>query len=102
MNLPQITHLQFAVLSSIVDGKKSGFEIRDVLNKLNSKKSLPAFYQLMARMEEGKLVKGEYVDSEVNGERVRERHYRITANGARVHQAVAEFYVKAAGGMNEA
>ncbi|MBM3471636.1 MAG: hypothetical protein FJX75_00005 [Armatimonadetes bacterium] len=92
MPLPDITHLQFAVLSALGASEMSGRALRAELAKHGVKKSAPAFYQLMARLEEQKLVKGWYVPIEVDGHRIRERRYKLLAAGARAVAEARAFY----------
>jgi len=92
MALPDITHLQFAVLSALGASELSGRDLRAELAKHGVNKSAPAFYQLMARLEEQKLVKGWYVPIEVDGHRVRERRYRLLAAGAAEVVGARRFY----------
>ena len=54
MSLPELTHLQFAVLSCIGTEKK-GLDVRDELwRRYKIGKSGPSFYQLMERLESKK------------------------------------------------
>ena len=50
---PKLSHAQFAVLSSLMGGPASGREIRKRLAEFGMGQGGPAFYQLMARMEDG-------------------------------------------------
>ena len=93
MNFPQTPHLQNAVLGMLINGEKSGQEVRDVLRTQHrQKKSLPAFYQSMDRMEKAGLVKGWYAQIEVSGHLVKERRYKITAKGDRSLNETMMYY----------
>jgi DNA-binding PadR family transcriptional regulator len=92
MPLPDITHLQFLLLTALLDGERSGRELRGLLEQERHRKSAPAFYQLMARMEDAKLVKGRYDQKVVEGQIIKERVYEITASGVAAAEAVREFY----------
>lgn len=96
MSLPDISHLQFKVLDSIGAREVSGKELRKALREAGIRKSGPGFYQLMARMEDGKLVKGWYVEEEIDGHRRRERRYKLLGKGVKALNATIEFYRQSA------
>ena len=50
--IPRLTHLQFLVIGILLDEAATGKQLRAMLKTHGAKKSGPAFYQLMARMEE--------------------------------------------------
>ena len=60
MKIPELSHLQILVLECLGTQKRPGRELRQLLTQSGTKKSGPAFYQLMARLEEAGLVEGEY------------------------------------------
>lgn len=93
MAIPDITHLQCLVLGTLLDGEESGQGVRTLLAKHGVKKSGPAFYQLMARMEDDGLVKGRYDQFVLEGQPIKERRYRITPNGQRVWEKTRDFYL---------
>jgi len=93
MSLPPLTHLQFLVLGILRDGTQLGSVIRDELATHGVRKSGPAFYQLMARLEDGGMVSGRYESKEIEGQRVRLRAYRLTADGQRAWDASRDFYL---------
>jgi hypothetical protein len=93
MRLPDITHLQFLVLAILMDGEQSGRVLREKLAEAGQRKSGPAFYQFMARLEEGKFVRGWYEQRVVEGQIIKERHYRITGEGRKAWESVQEFYM---------
>src|SRR5256885_11573962 len=92
MPLPDLTHLQFAVLSIVGGSEKSGREVRERLTKEKLRMSGPAFYQLMARLEESKFVAGHYLQKIVEGQIIKDRRYKITAQGLRAWNDAREFY----------
>jgi DNA-binding PadR family transcriptional regulator len=92
MPLPEITHLQFLVLSILTDKEAPGRLIREKLAEHGGKKSGPAFYQFMARLEESGFIEGWYDQKVVEGQIIKERHYRITGEGLRAYQSVRDFY----------
>jgi DNA-binding PadR family transcriptional regulator len=93
MPLPDITHLQFLLLAALMDGERSGRELREVLANEGERKSGPAFYQLMARMEDAKLVKGRYDQKVVDGQIIKERVYKVTGAGVGAFESVRDFYL---------
>ncbi|MEE8587149.1 MAG: PadR family transcriptional regulator [Acidobacteriota bacterium] len=94
-----MSHLQFAVLSILSGQGRPGREVREQLRKMGFRRTLAAFYQLMARLEEAGLVEGAYQRVEADGQFLRERRYRITALGQEAWQAAADFYEKAIGAV---
>src|SRR5436190_23860609 len=92
--LPDITHLQFLVLTVLLDGEMSGREVRDELAEHDVHKNGPAFYQLMSRLEDEDWVRGWYVEKMVEGQRIKERRYEITGGGKRVRSDAQKFYVQ--------
>ena len=94
--LPQITHLQFLVLGCLLTDEQPGRAIRDAIAEYGVRRSGPAFYQMMSRLERAKLVEGWYEQIVVGDQAVTERRYRIRPAGARVWRDTSEFYRKAA------
>ena len=94
--LPQITHLQFLVLGRLLNDEQPGRVIRDAIAEFGVRRSGPAFYQMMSRLERAKLVEGWYEQVVVGDQAVTERRYRIRPAGARVWRETSEFYRKAA------
>ena len=93
MKLPEITHLQFEIMHMLIEGGElSGRELREGLQKAGWKGSLPAFYQLMSRLEDAKHVTGTEELDTVDGYRVKRRNYQITMNGHRAASQLQEFY----------
>ncbi len=97
--VPSLTHLQFLVAGILKGHNLPGREIREQLQAFNIRKSGPAFYQLMSRMEDAGLVEGTYHQEIVDSQIIRERHYRITASGSRSWEASRDFYVDAIRGF---
>lgn len=92
MSLPELSHLQIAILDALGPREISGRELREALKKNKISKSGPAFYQLMARLEEAKFVKGSYEEKIVEGQRIKERRYQMTGEGAKALSNAANFY----------
>lgn len=89
----QLTPLQFAVLVSI-NGRTTGKAIRKHLaaKYRHISRSLPSFYQLMARLENDGLVKGDYQRKVIAGQPIKERVYVRTGKGEKALKATQEFY----------
>jgi DNA-binding PadR family transcriptional regulator len=92
---PQLSHAQFAVLSCLIGGPTSGRDIRRGLAEFGMRQGGPAFYQLMARMEDARFVVGSYEQKIVKSQIIRERHYRITAAGRGAWNDTRQFYARA-------
>ena len=92
MQLPSLSHLQFAVIDSLISGEKYGRALREILKEKGVKKSGPAFYQLMSRLEDAGFIEGRYENKMVRGQTVRERVYGITSCGAEAYREVTSFY----------
>ena len=94
MSLPDLTHLQFLVIGILMGSEKAGRDIREEMAKHGAKKSSPAFYMMMKRMEDAGFVKGWYVKEDIDGQIVRERTYRVIGNGVRAWEESMEFYAR--------
>lgn len=90
--LPTITHLQAAILKQLRDSPLAGVAVRIGLCALGIKKEGPAFYQLMARMEEAGLIDSRKTPLTVGDQRYHECHYKITAKGRKELERTEEFY----------
>jgi len=93
--LPSITHLQFLVLGALLGGEQSGRAIRETIAAYGVRRSAPAFYQMMARLERDGLIEGWYEQITVGDQAVTERRYRIRAAGSRLWNQTRAFYEKA-------
>ena len=94
--LPDITHLQFLVLEALDRGEQAGRDVRAVLAEHGVKNSAPAFYQMMARLEQASFVEGWYAQTVVNGQHLKERRYRIARPGTRALRETRNFYLRRA------
>jgi len=92
MKLPELSHLQIAVLGLLAAGERRGREVRAHLALLRVSQTGPAFYQMMSRLEESGLAQGWYSQKVVSGQIIKERHYKITAAGRRAWREAHEFY----------
>ncbi len=90
--LPALTHLQYRVLGVLRAEPQPGRTLRNALSAYGIRRTGPAFYQLMARMEKDRLVDGWYEQTTVGDQAVTERHYRITADGNRRWNDARAFY----------
>ena len=92
--LPKITHLQFLVLGSLAshDGKIDGCDLREKIADHGVNCNGPGFYQLMSRLERRKFVHGRYKDQVIDGQRMRQRVYRLMASGVRAVHETTKFY----------
>ena len=91
--LPSITHLQFLVLEALSDGEQPGRDLRALLVHHGVRSSAPAFYQMMARLEEAALVEGRYDQKVIGGQLLKERRYRLLTAGRRALAETRTFYL---------
>jgi DNA-binding PadR family transcriptional regulator len=89
--VPKLTFSQFLVLGLLLDGDCPGRKIRDELLKHGERKSGPAFYQAMARLEDAGFVKGRYQQITAGDQLVKERWYTITRDGIHTWNEAASF-----------
>ncbi len=90
--LPALTHLHYLVLGVLRSEEQPGRVLRQALASYGVRRSGPAFYQLMARIERARLVEGWYEQVTVGDQSVTERRYRITREGARLWADAHRFY----------
>jgi DNA-binding PadR family transcriptional regulator len=90
--VPSLTHLQFLVLGRLREGSATGRQVRDRLAQYSVRFFFAAFYQLMARMEDAGVVEGWYEQEVVEGQTIRQRHYKITAQGRTACDRSSKFY----------
>ena len=90
--IPKITHLQFLVLGLLRDAEQPGRVIREALAAHGVRRSAPAFYQLMARLERDRLVDGWYEQVSAGDQAVTERRYRLRPAGAKLWTEARDFY----------
>ena len=102
MPVPDVTGLQLAILTIVGARHTAGRTIRERLrSEFGKSLSGPAFYQLMARLEDSKFVEGWYVSKEIGGQPVRERTYKILGAGVRARESAREFYGQCFGGQGQ-
>src|SRR5690242_17380857 len=94
MTIPHLTHLQFLVVSLLMKGDAPGRAVRDSLKREGVRQSGPAFYQMMAALEDNGIVQGHYEQQIVDGQIIRERHYKVLAEGRKSWQQCRDFYAR--------
>lgn len=90
--IPKLTHLQFLVLGLLREADQPGRAIREALAAHGVRRSAPAFYQLMARLERDRLVDGWYEQVSAGDQAVTERRYRLRPSGAKLWAEARDFY----------
>jgi len=94
MSLPRLTHLQFLVISELLRGVARGRDLRSRLRAAGVRQSGPAFYQMMAGLEDAGFVSGWYEQQIVEGQIIRERHYKVLASGKTAWRTSRDFYLR--------
>ena len=94
MTIPRLTHLQFLVVSLLMKGDASGKDIRASLKREGVRQSGPGFYQMMAALEDNGIVQGRYEQQIVDSQIIRERHYKVLADGRKSWQECRDFYAR--------
>jgi DNA-binding PadR family transcriptional regulator len=90
--IPEITHLQFLVLGMLRGGERPGRFVRRALARHGIDRTGPAFYQMMARLEDAGFVTGEYDQKIVGGQIIKERRYTLTSRGDAAWTTTRAFY----------
>ena len=90
--IPDITHLQFLVLGILRAGERPGRFVRRALARHGISRTGPAFYQMMARLEDAGLIGGEYDQKIVGGQIIKERRYTLTPAGDAAWTSTRAFY----------
>ncbi len=90
--IPDITHLQFLVLGMLRAGERPGRFLRRALARHGIARTGPAFYQMMARLEDAGLVAGAYDQKIVEGQIIKERRYALTSSGDAAWTSTRAFY----------
>ena len=95
--LPRLTHLQFIVLGALLGAaERPGKALRRELARHGVRRTGPAFYQMMARLEDAGWVDGFYTQCIVDAQIIKERCYRLTTAGQRTWTATRDFYADTA------
>ena len=95
--LPDVTHLQFLVLGILRGGSRTGGAVRKALARHGARRSGPAFYQMMSRLEDAGFVTGEYDQKIVDSQIIKERRYALTPAGESAWSSTRAFYDEAIG-----
>ena len=91
--IPAITHLQFLVLGLLRGEPQLGRQIRRELARHGVRRSGPAFYQMMARLEDAGFVSGGYDQRVIASQIIKERRYALTPAGAAAWNGTRDFYL---------
>ena len=91
--IPAITHLQFLVLGLLRTAPQRGRDLRRQLARHGVRRTGPAFYQMMARLEDAGFIEGEYDQKIVEGQIIKERRYTLTPAGAAAWSRTRDFYL---------
>ena len=94
-SIPELTHLQFLVLGILRSGHRTGRHVRRALARHGVRRTAPAFYQMMARLEDARYVSGEYDQKIVDGQIIKERRYTLQPKGEAAWIATRRFYTDA-------
>jgi DNA-binding PadR family transcriptional regulator len=80
------------VLGLLRAGQRPGRAVRRALARRGIARTGPAFYQMMARLEDAGLVAGEYDQKIVGGQIIKERRYTLTPRGDAAWTSTRAFY----------
>ena len=69
-----------------------GRELRAALKAEGVLKSAPAFYQMMARLEDAGFVSTRKTSKVIEGTTIHEQNYKMTGHGARALRETSNFY----------
>jgi len=90
--LPTLTHLQFVVIGALLADEQSGKDLRIELKRHGVRRTGPAFYQMMARLEDSGWIDGFYTQEIVDAQIIKERRYRVKPAGVRAWNSTRDFY----------
>ncbi len=102
MNLPELSHKQYAVLDCLRADELSGRELRARLGEAGFGKTRASFYQFMARLEDQKFVRVRRVPVEANGQTYYEHFYSLSGAGVAALNESDFFYASARGRVERA
>ena len=71
-----------------------GGTLRRGLARHGVRRSAPAFYQMMARLEDAGLVDGDYDQKVIDSQIIKERRYSLTRAGEMSWKSTRDFYVE--------
>ena len=91
MRMPKVTLLQWFVFNQLRDGERSTESLRSAVRKAGVSASVPAFQQLLGRLEDAGYLNGRYQRGTTDGRAVRYRVYRLTKAGLREWEKLRDF-----------
>jgi len=91
-SVPDLSHVQFFVLESLMVCPLSTKQLRSELHGVGWARSKPTFHELTKRLEERGLIHGFFERKFVGYFVIRERHYEITTAGVRAYHEAQAFY----------
>jgi len=92
--LPELTPRQYLVIWLLLDGRKSGRELRRQLASCGARMSKPAFSQLMCRLQFARLVRSDRVCDDPAGAPVHHCVYQARPKALRRWRAARAFYAR--------
>ncbi len=92
MRLPEITPLQFALLSLLFDGEKTARQLRTELQRWGGPRAAATVSRLMSRIQYAAYVDSRPCNRPDHGRTVRECRYRLTDLGLIVWHDTRRFY----------
>lgn len=102
MNLPELSHKQYAVLDCLRADELSGRQLRALLGEEGFGKTRASFYQFMARLEDQKFVNLRRSPVEANGQTYYEHFYSLSGTGVAALNETEIFYASARGRVGHA
>ena len=90
--LPTLSVLQILILDTMGAGETQSGDLREKLKAAGFRKSAPAFYQAMTRLEDAGLVESRFTTDRIDGKTVREKHFKVTAEGVRALGEAQDFF----------
>ena len=90
--LPSLSVLQILILDTIGVGEIASGELRERLKAGGFRKSAPAFYQAMTRLEDAGLVESRFTTERIEGATVREKQFKVTALGMAALSEAQRFF----------
>jgi hypothetical protein len=92
--LPRLTPLQFLVIRLLLDGRKTGRQLRRELGSWGAGMSKPAFSQMMRRLQVASLVRSDSVCEDSAGPPQRYCVYQARVKGLKRWRAASDFYAR--------
>lgn len=89
--MPAAARVRSLVLASLADSGRTARELRATLAEHGVRQSLPAFFEMMAGLEDDGLVTGRDELRDRGGQTFQERAYEITAAGQDAWRSFGDF-----------